>query len=313
MGDVTAKSLNSAPPATAAPDRPLTLLAVGQLLLLTAGWGGNAPALRYSLQHLPPNQSAALRFLLGIAVVVVIALWQRVPLALPRAARAPVFKIAVLFAVQIALLNYGSALTAASRQALLINSYPLFVPLFAHFLLPGDRLTGPKLAGTLLAFAGIVLVFGEKLGSGGGTLLGDGLVLLSGLLLAARVVATSAAVQDVHPYVLLFWQSVFALPAFIIASLLTEGQRQVWTLPVTLSILYQGIVVAGLCFAGWTAMLQHYSASRLSVGFFLTPVFGALFSYLLLGEPITGGLVAGGAVILLGLFVANKAAGPSGG
>jgi drug/metabolite transporter (DMT)-like permease len=85
----------------------------------------------------------------------------------------------------------------------------------------------------------------------------------------------------------------------------------VWTPAVALSILYQGIVVAGLCFVGWTMMLQQYSASRLSVGFFLTPLFGALASYLVLGEPVTAGLVAGGAAVLCGLLVANRGARPS--
>src|SRR5688572_10155661 len=189
-------------------DRPLTVAAILQLLLLTAGWGGNAPALRYSLQYLPPNGSAALRFLLGIMVVVAIARWQGVPLGIRRDALRPLLWISALFAVQVALLNYGSALTAASRQALLINSYPLFVPVFAHFFLRGDRLTWNKTAGTALAFAGILLVFGERFSAGVGTLVGDGLVLASGILLAARVVYTSALVQGIHPYALLFWQSL---------------------------------------------------------------------------------------------------------
>jgi drug/metabolite transporter (DMT)-like permease len=287
-------------------DKALPPAGILQLLLLTAAWGGNAPALRYSLLYLPPNGSAALRFILGMAVVVLIARWQGVSLRAPREVLRPLFGISVLFAAQIALLNYGYALTAASRQALLINSYPLYVPLFAHFFLAGDRLTLNKVAGTVLAFIGVLFVFGEQFGKEGGTLVGDGLVLASAVLLAARVVYTSALVRGVHPYVLLFWQSLFALPAFIVASVVLERQGYVWTPAVALSILYQGVVVAGLCFVGWTMMLQKYSASRLSVGFFLTPLFGALASYLVLGEPVTAGLAAGGAAVLCGLLVANR-------
>lgn len=300
-----ARQETAAPPTVS--DRPLTAAAILQLLLLTAGWGGNAPALRYSLQHLPPYGSAALRFLLGLAVVLLIARRQGVPLGIGREALRPLVWLSLLFGAQIALLNHGSALTAASRQALLINSYPLYVPVFAHFLLRGDRLAWNKVAGTLLAFLGILCVVGEKLRGGGGSLVGDALVLASAVLLAARVVYTGSLVQGLHPYVLLFWQSVIALPAFVVMSLLTERQAYGWSVPVAASILYQGIVVAGLCFVGWTVMLQRYAPSRLSVGFFLTPVFGAVFSYLVLGEPITGGVVAGGALILLGLLVANRA------
>jgi drug/metabolite transporter (DMT)-like permease len=282
-------------------------VAILQLVLLTAAWGGNAPALRYSLQYLPAYGSAGLRFLLGTMVVVLIAGWQRVPLGVRRGEWGALLWLATLFAAQIALLNVGSALTAASRQALLINCYPLFVPLFARLILRGDRLTWNKAAGMALAFLGILFVFGERLQGGKGSLLGDGLVLASAVLLAVRVVYTSALVRGVHPYALLFWQSLFALPAFGLISLLTEPQGYSWTVPLALSILYQGIVVAGLCFVGWTAMLQRYAPSRLSVGFFLTPVFGAVTSHLVLGEPITGGVVLGGTAILAGLLVASGA------
>jgi drug/metabolite transporter (DMT)-like permease len=229
-----------------------------------------------------------------------------VPLGIGRESWKPLGWLSVLFAVQIALLNHGSMLTAASRQALLINSYPLFVPLFAHFLMRGDRLTWNKALGTGCAFGGILFVFGERFSAGGGTLVGDALVVASAVLLAARVVYTGSLVQGLHPYTLLFWQSVIALPAFVLLSVFTEPQEYRWTGPIAASILYQGIVVAGLCFVGWTAMLQRYRPSRLSVGFFLTPVFGALSSYVVLGEPITSGLAVGGGAILLGLVISNR-------
>lgn len=290
------------------PDRPLTAAAVFQVLLLTAGWGGNTPSLRFSLRYLPPNGSAALRFILGLAVVVGFAAWQRIPLGLKPAERKPLIWIALLFAAQIALLNYGTAYTAASRAGLLINAYPLFVPVIAHFSLRGDSVTWGKASGTMLAFLGILCVFGERFGKASGTALGDGLVLVSALFLAARVVYTSALVRGMHPVVLLFWQSVLSLPLFLLASAVTESHAYHWNPAVVFSIGYQGIVVAGVCFLGWTALLARFSPSRLSVGFFLTPVFATIISHFALGEPITPGLVLGGVIILGGLFLANHQA-----
>ena len=310
MSRTAASEIPSAGPAAApaALDRPLTPASIVLLVLLTACWGGNAPALRYSLAYLPPFGSAGLRFLIGMVVIYVIARVERVSLRAPREQWAPLGWMALLFLVQIALLNHGAAFTAANCQALLINSYPLFVPLLAHFYLQDDRVTWNKAAGTLLAFGGVLLIFGEKLGKGGGGLYGDLLVTASAALLAAKAVYTSALVRDSHPYQVLFWQMVPAVPAFFLLSLAAEPQVYHWSRLVILSILYQGIVVAGLCFVVWTAMLRQYAPTRLSVGFFLTPVFGALSSYLLLGEPVTGGLLAGGAAILLGLLVANRGA-----
>lgn len=287
-------------------DRALTTGAIAQIVLLTAGWGGNAPALRFSLRHLPPFGAAGCRFLIGLGVVLLLARLQRVSLQPQRAEWKPLAWMGLLFTTQILLLNAGSALTQASRQALLINSYPLVVPLLAHLFLPGDRLTLQKSLGTLLAFIGVLLIFGEKALSGHGALLGDLLIAGSSVLLAGKAVYTSSRVRSSHPYQVLFWQMAFAVPCFFVLSVLVEPQQYAWSPLVATSIAYQGMVVGGLCFVGWTSLLQHYSPSRLSVGFFLTPLFGALFSYLLLGEPITAGLVAGGIAILGGLLLVTR-------
>lgn len=287
-------------------DRGLSVAAIIQVVLLTAGWGGNAPALRFSLQHLPPFGAAGIRFLIGLGVIVAFAWLQRVSLR-PRSGEwRGMLWMGLLFTVQILLLNSGSARTEAGRQALLINAYPLFVPLLAHLFLPHDRLTRRKVAGTLLAFVGVVFIFGERAWAGSASLVGDLLITTSSVLLAAKAVYTSVLVRGNHPYQVLFWQMALAVPCFFALSVAFEPQVYEWSGAVAASVAYQGVVVAGLCFVGWTSLLQHYAPGRLSVGFFLTPVFGALFSYLLLGEPVTSGLAAGGAAILCGLVVVNR-------
>lgn len=286
-------------------DRALSAAAVLQVVLLTAAWGGNAPALRFSLDYLPPFGAAGLRFLIGLAAILLFAALQGVSLRPRRKEWRGLAWMGLLFTAQILLLNSGSARTEAGRQALLLNAYPLFVPLLAHAFLPNDRLTARKAAGTLLAFVGVLFIFGEKALTGRGAGLGDLLITASSVLLAAKAIYTSVLVRSNHPYQVLFWQMAIAVPCFFAMSVLFEPQHYRWAPPVALSIAYQGVVVAGLCFVGWTSLLKHYSPARLSVGFFLTPVFGAVFSNLLLGEPITLGLAVGGGAILGGLMVVN--------
>ncbi|MFN3648911.1 MAG: DMT family transporter [Armatimonadota bacterium] len=287
-------------------DTPLTWAAVFQVVLLAAGWGGNAPALRFSLDFIPPFAAAGYRFLIGAVVIAAVASVQRVRLWPRKGEWAPLVWMGVLFLVQICLLNAGSARTTAARQALLINSYPLFVPLLAHLFVPGDRLTWQKSAGTLAAFIGVLFILGESAFRSGGGIVGDLLIFASAVLLAGKAVYTSRLVQDAHPYKVLVWQMIIGVPAFFAASLMAGEPGSRWTGLVLTSIVYQGVIVAGLCFIGWTALLKYFSPSRLSVGFFLTPVFGAIFSYLLLGEALTGGLLGGGAAILFGLFMVNR-------
>ena len=60
------------------------------------------------------------------------------------------------------------------------------------------------------------------------------------------------------------------------------------------SLLYQTFWVVGFTFLAWFALIQRYSASRLSVFTFLTPLFGVAAGHLVLGEPLTPAFAAGG-------------------
>lgn len=275
------------------------------ILTLTALWGGNAVALRYSVQELPPIGAAGARFAIGLVFFLIIATVHKVPLRLPRAMWAPLLWMGALFTVQIILLNLGSARDIASRQALLINSHPLLVPLLAHFWLPDDRLTREKVYGTAIAFLGVLLLFREALLTSPEYLVGDLLITASAALLAVKAIYTRALVANYHPYQILVWQMAVAVPIFLTASLLREGNLfdpALWTPAVGGAILYQGVVVAGVCFLWWTTLLKHYPPGRLTVGFFATPIFGALFGYLILKEPISGALA--GAIVAVGVGIA---------
>lgn len=287
-------------------ERAIPLSAMLQVVLLSLGWGGNSPALRFSLGALPPLGAAGIRFAIALAVIGAVMAWRRIPLRVEHRDWRPLLGLSVIFLAQICLLNLGSVRTTAGRQGLLINSYPLFVPFFALAFLPGYRLTAPVLGGTLLSFAGLLLLFGERALRPGGGLEGDLLVAASGVLLAFKEVYISTLVRTLHPYVVLFVQGCLAVPVFFLISVMIEPQHYRWSMPVALSMAYQGVVVAGLCFIGWTSLLQHFSAGRLSVGFFLTPVFSALLSHLFLGEALSPGLVVGGGIILAGLLVVRR-------
>jgi drug/metabolite transporter (DMT)-like permease len=58
----------------------------------------------------------------------------------------------------------------------------------------------------------------------------------------------------------------------------------------------------------WFALLRRYLASRLGVFSFLSPVFGVLFSALLLGETLSWAFIAGGVAIIAGVIIVSAPA-----
>lgn len=285
---------------------PLPWSVVALVLLLCAGWGGLAPALKIALREVPPIALAGWRFLLG---VLAIAAWCRLRgiSMRPGSGHGPTLTLAsLLFVAQIALLNAGTRTTSGGHAILLLSTHPLFVALFAHWALAGDHLTVRKTAGLVVALAGTVAVLGERLS--GGSLVGDALVVASAAVLGALVMVQKRALgRGYSVYELLMWQFAPGVVAFFLLSRWLEGPIA-WPVSTTVwvSILYQGLAVSGFCFVAWNLLLERIPASRLTSFHLSTPIFGVLFSALILGEPLTLGVAAGTLLVGTGLALANR-------
>ncbi|MDE0085882.1 MAG: DMT family transporter [Candidatus Poribacteria bacterium] len=275
-------------------------------LLLAFLWGGNSPAIKVGLEDLPPMALAFFRFVIGLVVVGGWALYRRIPLGLNRGEFSRLLLLTVIFISQIIVLNTGTMFTTASRSTIFVNVYPFFTALFAHFWIPGERLSVTKTLGIIIAFSGVFVTVAPDLGNGETNILGDLLVLASGCFLGLRVVVTKLLVQSIHPYRLLVWYLGLSLPAYAVLSFLFErGGTFQLTFASSAALLYQGGVIAGFCFLAWTAILERYSASKLVVLFFVTPLSGVLFSHLFLGDELTFSLLAGAVLVAAGIYLVN--------
>lgn len=277
-------------------------------LLAALLWGGNQPFIKIGLSGMPPLAMAAARFAVGLVVVSVAAAIAGVSLRLPSTHTIRLFGLSVLFILQIALLNEGIQLTSASRSSVLISAHPFFIALFCHLWVPGDRLTLAKVVGISLAFAGMLLIFSDALTlqDYGHFLWGDLIVFGSAILLGLRQVVLKRLVHDMHPYAVLFWQSTLSVPVFCVLAALLE-REEAWNItgPVVGAVLYQGVVVAGLCFILWLYLLRHHSATRLGIFGFATPILGVLLSVVLLQDEVTVRLILSMLLVAAGIAVVN--------
>lgn len=278
------------------------------VLLLAAFWGGNVVAIKIGLRGIPPLAAAGIRFGIALPLVALWASLRRVSLK-PRAGEMlPLLIVGLLFTVQIAILNWGTRLTLAGRATVILHTYPVFVAFLAHFMVPGDRLSWTRLIGVILAFAGIVAVFWEKLAIGtSGTVPGDLLCLGSSFLLGLLNVLVKRLLQTIEESRLLVWQMIIGVPLFfVLHALFDSGSAFTFTPDVAAALIYQGVIVGAFCFLTWMSILKRHSPSRLTVLFFTAPLWGLLVSYLLLGEGISIGLAIGAGMVALGIFLVNR-------
>ncbi len=289
--------------------RELDARAVALILLLSALWGGNVVAVKIGLADAPPLALAWMRIFLGGLCVFAWGRWTRAPFGLLPGEPWPLVGLGLLFTVQLGLLNVGTWLSTAGHAAVLLNAYPVHMVLIAHFLVPEDRLTAAKLGGVLLGYAGIVLLFGDRLvlpeAPGSTVLTGDLVLVLSAVLLGLRQVVLNRQLQYIHPVKPLLAQVVIGTPLFVLGSALWEPQPARLTPSLAASLVYQGFVIAGFNFIANMWVLKHYRPSAVAAFALTTPLFGVVATALVLHEPITWALGLAALLVAGGIAVAT--------
>ena len=272
-------------------------------------WGGNPVAVKFSLVAFPPLTTAFLRFAIGIACIALWARWRGVRLMPEKGEWGALWIAALLFAVQIASMNVGFDRTSGAMGSVLIATNPLFAAMFVHFLIAGDRMTAARALGLLVAMAGTSLVL---LGDADVAALdpgaaGNWIVLSSAVMLGLRLALSARFVRRIDPTRVVMWQMVLSLPLFGTGALLFEeiAWDRVGPAPIA-GLLFQGVVIAGIGFTVSYHLMKRYTPSVMMSFNFVSPIAGVLFAAWLLGDRIGPSLLAGMALVAVGLYLVTR-------
>jgi O-acetylserine/cysteine efflux transporter len=276
-------------------------------LIVSVLWGGNIVSLKIGLTAIPPFWCAFWRMLFGAIVVTIWAAGRGVSLWPPPEERKGLLGLGLLFTAQIALMNAGAMMTSPAFGEVIINSYAVFANVVAHFTTSHERLNGFRAAGLALAFSGLCVVALARPDAALAPrpLEGNLVMVASSFLLGVRQVYTRWLVQTAAPARAVVWMIGISVPLFALGALISREPlltRPLMPAPV-LAVLYQGVVVAGVCFVGWAWLLKRHAAGQISMFSFVVPFAGMTFSATLLGEPLRAGLLTGAALALGGLLM----------
>jgi drug/metabolite transporter (DMT)-like permease len=289
--------------------RPLDAKGAALSLLLAALWGANPVAIKLGLADMPPLRLAFMRFVLSAVVIFAYAMLTRRydVLMIRRGEAKPIWSLGLLFVVQVALMNFGLERTTAAHGAIVLNSYAVHTVVFAHFLIPGDRLTSPKLTGVLIAYSGVVLLFARSFSTSSTTLAGDLIVALSAVFLGERIVYIAKAVQRLDPVRLMLYQSIIGSAGFFLIGFATEAERPThWTTGLILSIVYQGAMVGGFNFLLNAKLLQIYRPSALATMALTTPIWGVLVAAAISREGLAPELLLSTLLVVAGIALTAR-------
>ena len=288
--------------------RPLDAVATLIMIGLTLSWGLNQVSVKLALPEIPPFIQATVR---SIGAFAIIALWARirgVSLDWRDGTLAGGVLAGVLFGVEFLFIYPGLQLTAASRASLFIYTAPFVVALGSGWLL-GERLRAAQWLGLVLSFAGLMVAFGvPDAAADSRQLIGDLMMVAAGIAWGATtLVIKGSKLRGAPAEKVLAYQLAVSIPLLALGALLAGERLTAMPSAFALGWLgYQTVWVVSLTFAVWFAMVQRYSASRLSAFTFLTPLFGVASGHFVLGEPISWSFGAAVALVIAGLILVNR-------
>jgi len=204
---------------------------------------------------------------------------------------------------------WGLRDTTATNAALLNATSPIFIAL-ASLLLLGTRLSALAVFGTLLSFAGVLVIVSR------GSLdvlrtfelnTGDAWILLSALSWAGYTVCLRwrpAELRGLDLLTVIAAASVMMLaPLCVIEAL--AGRVLIPTGASITGIAYVGIVASVLAYISWNHGVAQIGPARAGPFMYLMLVYTPILSILFLGERIEPFHLAGAALIIAGIYLAT--------
>lgn len=208
--------------------------------------------------------------------------------------------------------NTALGITLASNVALILGTLPLITIFLSHFFVKGERLKKSVVYGSLIALTGVALViyngsFVLKINP-----TGDILVLTAALMWGFYTIILKRL--DVRYTVLFITRKIFfyglitVLPFFYFSPLKVDmailSQPVVWS-----NLLFLGLIASMLCYILWNTAVMYLGAIRTSNYLYFIPIVTLITSSIVINEIITPIALIGAALILSGVYLADKTKG----
>ena len=303
------------PAATADAEQRRQRQALWAGVLVVLIWGSNFSVQKVVFSALSPGGFLFLRYLILPAAAALLLLWHH-GLQWPRVNRADLLAMLKLGLIghlaQVSLVTYGIHLSTAFSSALILACGPVFTLLILrwHRL---EHLRRGQLAGVGVAFLGVLLFLSDKLiGRNWQAGSGDLILLAAAALFSYHTVAAKPVMERHGSFTTMAYAMLLGSVPVVLMNL-PAGLRLHWGdigAALWIGILYSVLVSA---FAGWLVwgwVNSVRGVARTAPLIYLTPPVAGFVAWLATGERYTATMLAGAALTLSGVALAQFTSAP---
>lgn len=279
------------------------------LVLLAALWGGSFLFMRVAAPEFGPIALIELR--VGIAALfLLLVLAHRGNISLLRQHAVPMSVVGVInSALPFCLLAYATLSITAGFASILNATTPMWGAVVAWLWLR-DRPTAWRAAGLIIGFAGIVALTWGKVSFRGE---GSGLAILAGLA-ATLSYGVAASYTKKH---LTGVDTLAVATGSQLGAALVLAPLAFWAWPkheVSVTawacVFVMGIASTGIAYILFFRLIANLGPARAITVTFLVPLFAVFWGAMALGETLTGQMLVGGVIVLVGTALSTGAIKP---
>ena len=275
-------------------------------------WGGSFVATKIALgdagaRVFTPFGLVSLRFVMGGLALLLVLCARRKPLLPERADRRRVALLALILATHIGVQTYGLSFTYATHAAWIVCFQSVTIALAAQFFL-GQKLRGIGWLGVAVSMVGIFGVTRSGAGAQAADIgFGDMLQLVGCVtwpaytLLGAQPVKRSGALRVTT------WAMLGAGALMLVLALVNGFGARPGAAELA-ALVYLGLISSAAAFLAWYHSQAVHGSQRTGGTLYVEPFVTAVLASFLLAEPLAFATLAGGIVVLLGVYLVQRGA-----
>ncbi|MDH3343501.1 MAG: DMT family transporter [Gammaproteobacteria bacterium] len=266
-------------------------------------WSTTPLGIQWSGVDIGYEYGVALRMLIGLFALMIIARLWKLPVPWDKAARRVYFASGMSLFLAMTFVYWAAQYIPSGWIAVIFGLSPVLTSIFATLILRESAFTFGRVIGMLLGLSGLAVVFIEGKSISSAALWGVAAVTFSALSQSLGAVVIRKLKPQMPAISITIGSLVVATPLFFTNAFIRAGLPETWPLHSVMAIVYLAIFGTALGFPLYYYLLKNINVERVALITLITPVTALLLGVAINDETIGSQVWLGTVLILAGLAI----------
>ena len=269
-------------------------------------WGIPYLLMKVAVADIPPTVIVCSRVLIGAAILIPLAIHQKVLMDAIRGWRYVLPYAIFEMMIPWILITNAEKKISSGLAGLLIATVPIWSTIFAS--MNGDKTVwhSKRLVGIAVGFAGLVGLVGYESIFGNSDPLSIAMMLVTAMSYSYAVNMISIKLPEVSGIAINGLAMVFTAIVYLPFMIAQWPAANTVSTESALSLLALGIFCTALAFISFFIVLKEIGPARASIGTYVNTAIAVVLGVLILSEPLTLGIIIGLPLVMIGSFLASR-------